>query len=607
VRITILDACGSGAIVRAKGGERRPAFLMDESSNMKGTAFLTSSTASEVSQESDRLKASFFTHALVTGLRGAADLNNDKKVTLSEAYQFAFQETLNRTEKTTGGTQHPSRDMNLSGSGDVVLTDLRGISTGCTLNKDLQGRFYFRDDQGQLIAELHKSAGREIEIGLSPGIYQVRMELDNIYETRVTLASGGHEYLGQNQFKVLATEKTRYRGRCSECEQPWHEELEGKPAVNDLQFAITKSDTAFRGMQLSGFLNQANRGIIGNQISIVGANLAPQGYDGMQLSATLNYSGEFAKGVQISGALNIADELSGVQGSYINYANKINGIQAGFTNITKNNVNGVQGGFINVGADSLRGVQGGFINVNTGPSNGVQGGFTNISGWGQGGLQGGFLNVAGTQSLQVGFLNVADSVSMQVGFLNIANDCKLPIGFISFSRKGLYGVRGTLDETHWKQRSVFSGSPLLYTAFFGGQNTWRHSSQQSIGYGVGTHFGMNGPLWLQLEWSSHLFLLQGDANPFETEAHPFSMTMHSPVDDYSVRNQLTFDVGYNITSFLGISVGTSVNVQDLRNTDAYSEPFGSWQADIGTADQPRWLWTGFHASIVIGRLGKGFI
>ena len=88
VRIAVLDACSSGAFTRVKSGRPRPPFLVDESSDMRGHAFLTSSSESEAAQESDRIRASYFTHYLVSGLRGAADLSGDGKVTLSEAYQL---------------------------------------------------------------------------------------------------------------------------------------------------------------------------------------------------------------------------------------------------------------------------------------------------------------------------------------------------------------------------------------------------------------------------------------------------------------------------------------------------------------------------------------
>ena len=94
VRIAVLDACSSGAFTRVKSGRPRPPFLVDESADMRGHAFLTSSAETEAAQESDRIRASYFTHFLVSGFRGAADSSGDGKVTLNEAYQFAFNETL---------------------------------------------------------------------------------------------------------------------------------------------------------------------------------------------------------------------------------------------------------------------------------------------------------------------------------------------------------------------------------------------------------------------------------------------------------------------------------------------------------------------------------
>ncbi|MDP6775537.1 MAG: caspase family protein, partial [Candidatus Latescibacteria bacterium] len=121
VHITVLDACASGAITRIKGGDRQKAFLVDESSQMRGHAFLTSSSEDEVAQESDVIGGSYFTHHLVSGLRGAADFSGDGKVTLGEAYQHAFHETLAQTTDTRSSAQHPAYDINLAGTGDFVM------------------------------------------------------------------------------------------------------------------------------------------------------------------------------------------------------------------------------------------------------------------------------------------------------------------------------------------------------------------------------------------------------------------------------------------------------------------------------------------------------
>ena len=176
VKVAILDSCSSGSLTRAKGGQARPAFLFDASSDMTGHAYLTSASAEEAAQESDRIGSSFFTHYLISGLRGAADSAGDGMVTLNEAYTYAFQETLASTEKTQYGPQHPAYDINLSGSGDLVLTDLRSSSAILRVGEDVAGRLYVRDAEGNLAVELNKVGGQKAELGLEPGQYSVVLD-----------------------------------------------------------------------------------------------------------------------------------------------------------------------------------------------------------------------------------------------------------------------------------------------------------------------------------------------------------------------------------------------------------------------------------------------
>jgi Caspase domain len=215
VRIAVLDACASGAFTRLKGGRSRPAFLVDESTDMRGHAFLTSSSETEAAQESDRVGGSYFTHFLLSGLRGAADATGEGKVTLSEAYQFAFNETLGRTLQTKAGAQHPSYDINLSGSGDVVMTDLRETSAALVLGESLDGRFFVRNARQELVAELHKPFGRRIELGLEPGRYEVHLEREAegaALVARTEVGAGAPVILESQQFRPTRPEPTRVRG-----------------------------------------------------------------------------------------------------------------------------------------------------------------------------------------------------------------------------------------------------------------------------------------------------------------------------------------------------------------------------------------------------------
>jgi hypothetical protein len=213
VRIAVLDACASGAFTRLKGSRPRSPFLVDASSDMRGHAFLTSSSAEEVAQESDRIGGSFFTHFLVSGLRGAADTSGEGKVTLSEAYQFAFHETMGRTSETQAGVQHPSYDINLTGTGDVVMTDLRQTSSTLVLEEGLGGRFYIRNAADQLIVELFKPHEKSVELGLEPGEYKVLCEVQSgVLVSAAELKAGGSVGLGPSDFMPTATQPVTVRG-----------------------------------------------------------------------------------------------------------------------------------------------------------------------------------------------------------------------------------------------------------------------------------------------------------------------------------------------------------------------------------------------------------
>jgi Caspase domain len=213
VRIAVLDSCASGAFTQSKGVKKRAPFLVDSAYDMKGTAFMTSSSADEVSQESRRRRGSFFTHNLVSALRGAADLNLDGRITLTEAYQFAFDETLAQTEKTAGGPQHPNYNIQMSGTGDVIITDITKSAVLLTIRRDIGGRLFIHNNASTLVAEMSKPEGREITIGLEEGGYRITYIAGNgVYEADVELRKGASEEVGRKHFAQVDKIPTRSRG-----------------------------------------------------------------------------------------------------------------------------------------------------------------------------------------------------------------------------------------------------------------------------------------------------------------------------------------------------------------------------------------------------------
>ena len=73
-RVMVVDACRSGTLTQTKGGRPDGDFdvRLALPANPRGLAIVTSSAAGEEAQESDELRASFFTHHFAVALSGAA-------------------------------------------------------------------------------------------------------------------------------------------------------------------------------------------------------------------------------------------------------------------------------------------------------------------------------------------------------------------------------------------------------------------------------------------------------------------------------------------------------------------------------------------------------
>jgi hypothetical protein len=192
VRIGLFDSCRSGAITRIKGARRAPAFEVDAQALQaaRGLVLLSSSAADEDSQESDELGGSFFSHHLASGLMGAADASGDHRVSLAEAYAYAYQRTVADTADTAAGPQHPTFAYELAGNGDVILTDLAERREGVLLAaQEPAGSWFLVDSRGAIAAEIAKPQGVELRIALAPGTYRIKRRLTDrlrIGEIRVT-------------------------------------------------------------------------------------------------------------------------------------------------------------------------------------------------------------------------------------------------------------------------------------------------------------------------------------------------------------------------------------------------------------------------------------
>ena len=193
-RLVVLDACRSGALTRLKGGKIVAPFALEpERLPDDGLAFLTASAANEDAQESDELRGSFFTHAFVSGLLGAADQDGNGDVALEEAYRYAYEATLRATSRTFGGTQHPSFRYDFRGQGSIVLTRPEAyVRQRASMRLPVGMSFLLMRDtaEGSVVAELGERAPQRT-LSLRPGAYFVRARgREVLYEGTVNAAEG---------------------------------------------------------------------------------------------------------------------------------------------------------------------------------------------------------------------------------------------------------------------------------------------------------------------------------------------------------------------------------------------------------------------------------
>ncbi len=188
VRIGIIDSCRSGSIIsgsdanqsdiQVKGGKPGPGFDVSllGMPALYGEVFLSSSRADELSLESRELGGSFFTHHLVSGLRGAADVDGDSQVSLEELYRHTADRTSSAAANTLYGSQTPAYDYRLVGHGDLMLSDLRQ-GTHYVYVPGGFDRVLILEAEAELVAAESQVTTGQL-IALPPGKYTLRGQRD---------------------------------------------------------------------------------------------------------------------------------------------------------------------------------------------------------------------------------------------------------------------------------------------------------------------------------------------------------------------------------------------------------------------------------------------
>ncbi len=250
VRVAFIDACQSGEITRLKGGVLAPSMV--EVEHTRGHIIVTSSSASEGSQESDEIGGSFFTHFLVSGLRGDADASGDGTVSLREIYEYSYNRTVNRTASTRGGTQHPTYGFQMAGRGEIPLTRTAALDSGLTFPAGLCGVYLVYDLDGQRIAaELNKQAGQERFIAVPPGRYLIKKRrAHDLLLGRLDVLENQKVTVKDEEFESMAFEDDTTKGLVKVRERTWQVGYSLRMGAEAFFDAPTRDDLFYTSAQV---------------------------------------------------------------------------------------------------------------------------------------------------------------------------------------------------------------------------------------------------------------------------------------------------------------------------------------------------------------------
>ena len=598
IHVVILDSCYSGNFIRTKGGQKRKPFLIDDSSVVTGHAYLSSSSTNEYSQESDEIESSYFTNAMITGLRGAADASGDNKVTLNELYSYAFNDTLSKTESSKAGPQHPNYNITLVGSGDLILSDISAGEAMLSLSKEAKGKFIIRNAEGKLISEINKVAGQPIFMALPAAQYSAVI-IDE-YSTKqgyFILEKDQIYVLDQNSLTTIKRKSNRVRGNSSEEGSEDEDEdilpiddlddstpakrgsrrrydISDKEELPEIVIEPKDNDSDDDEEKKSGFVSffdvynpnnmsyfhlSAFPGVSlyngGKEYSLFSLGLVgalDSNICALQYSTFMNINSKMVNGLQFSGLFNIAGQVNGAQTTGLfNWANNVNGAQFSGLFNKAGNVNGIQStGLFNV-ADRVNGIQ-----------------------------AAGLVNKASkVRGIQLGLINYAESSDgIAIGLINIIKDGMHHVGF-NWDSNGMFDL---FLQTGTKNLFITIGAAMDREEIFSEENF----NRTVIFYGgLGTEFRF-GFSSLDLE-----FLLKTVTN---RDYMPRTREEYKSFNYASILIP-SFRFTFNVLSMnhLDLGLGLSLDIHDKGSNDrAFNYTYHRWGNDDNE--------TNFYPAVFLG-------
>ena len=202
-----IDACHAEAVVRprdieAKTVEIRPQDLVEHLSRASAArypnvGFVIASSSGASTHEWDLYQSGVFTHEVISGLRGVADVNHDGRVEYAELGAFlmaANREVVDPRARVSSVVQPPAagahRALSHLRSGPTI-----GRLTGIPPSA---GRFFIEDRRGNRILDGHAEPGFSISVGVPPDELLFLRNRDE--EAELTVKAGTEAQFGALAF-----------------------------------------------------------------------------------------------------------------------------------------------------------------------------------------------------------------------------------------------------------------------------------------------------------------------------------------------------------------------------------------------------------------------
>jgi hypothetical protein len=243
-RLAVVDACDSGALTTSKGGLPVEGYEVRwiTEPEVRGAVLIASSAAEEASVESDDIGASLFSHYWASGLRGAADQDQNGKVSVLEAFRFAHAKTVSRSSETRSGTQHPVYEIKATGQGDYVLTEPSAFASAIVFPPDVAGTYLVFDRRTvDIVAEVPTNLGQSTRIAVPPGSYFVKKrQADNVLIQVLDVDPGQYIEIRDENMKTVAFSEDVTKGRHSpEFSPTWKY---GAPPILDTAYTLRSGE-----------------------------------------------------------------------------------------------------------------------------------------------------------------------------------------------------------------------------------------------------------------------------------------------------------------------------------------------------------------------------